>query len=42
MTTDHEFMIKRRNKRDVQDIIWMYIVGTLFLICVLPLAGYWT
>lgn len=42
MTTGHEFTVKRSNKRDVQDVIWMYRAGILFLICVLPLVGYWT
>jgi len=42
MDTGHEFQQKRGNKQDALDVIWMYFVGAMFLICTIPLAGYWT
>lgn len=41
MTTDHGVMRKNSVKRDLLDIFRMYGVGGFFLICVIPLLGYW-
>ena len=42
MTTDHGVIFKRSFKKDVIDIVRMYGLGGFFLICVIPLLGFWT
>jgi len=41
MTMDHGVMQKQSAKRDFLDIFRMYGVGGFFLVCMIPLLGYW-
>lgn len=41
MTADHGVIRKRRVKKDLLDIVRMYGLGGVFLVCVIPLLGYW-
>jgi len=41
MITSHEFIAKPGVKRDILQIVRMYVIGWVFLTVTIPLMGYW-